>query len=45
MLTVHPLRDTPDLDLLLSMMVAVARADGPLDAEETAFLATPGSAF
>lgn len=37
-LNVHPLRDTPDLDLLLRMFVTVDRADGDLDAEETSFL-------
>ena len=37
-LRVHPLRGTPDLDLLLRMLVAVARADGGIDDEETAFL-------
>jgi tellurite resistance protein len=37
-LTVHPLRGTADLDLLLRMLVAVGSADGQIDAEETAFL-------
>lgn len=37
-LTVHPLRDTPDLDLLLRMLVAVGRADGEIGAAETSFL-------
>ena len=37
-LRVHPLRGTPDLGLLLRMLAAVARADGEIDAEETAFL-------
>jgi tellurite resistance protein len=37
-LRVHPLRGTPDLDLVLRMMVAVGRADGEIDAEEAAFL-------
>lgn len=37
-LNVHPLRDTPDLDLLLRMLVAVDRADGDLDADEASFL-------
>ena len=37
-LTVRPLRDTPDLDLLLRMLLAVDRADGEIDDEEAAFL-------
>ena len=37
-LRVHPLRGTPDLDLLLRMLLAVARADGAIDDQETEFL-------
>ncbi len=37
-LAMHPLRDTPDLDLLLRMLLAVAHADGRVDEKETAFL-------
>ncbi|MCB1022104.1 MAG: hypothetical protein KDC27_19390 [Acidobacteria bacterium] len=36
-LRVHPLHDTPDMGLLLRMLVAVASSDGQLDAEERLF--------